>query len=37
LAVVQEAQKRLLQSITDIEGELNEILRLLNRLLSEEH
>jgi DNA-binding PadR family transcriptional regulator len=37
LAVAQEAQKRLLQNITDIEGELNEILRLLSRLLGEEH
>jgi hypothetical protein len=37
LAVVQEAQMRLLQNIADIERELNEILRLLSRLLGEEH
>jgi hypothetical protein len=37
LAVVQEAQERLLQNITDLERELNEILRLLSRLLGEEH
>jgi hypothetical protein len=37
LAVVQETQKRLLQNIADIERELNEILRLLSRLLGEEH
>ena len=36
LAVVQEAQKRLLQNIADIERELNDILRLLSRLLGEE-
>jgi hypothetical protein len=37
LAVVRETQKRLLQNIADIERELNEILRLLSRLLGEEH
>jgi hypothetical protein len=37
LAVAQEEQQRLRQSIIDIERELNELLNLLSRLLGEEN